>query len=120
MMRRTITTLAMAMLMAGMLQAVSHLRPSGYPLITIDPYMSGWSLTDRLYDSNVKHWTEKDRPLLGIITVDGVDYQFMGLDNPATQVVAPNGVAMPWPCRYVTEPPVGQWLRPSDSNRHRQ
>ena len=112
MMRRTITTLAMAMLMAGMMQAVSHLRPSGYPLITIDPYMSGWSLTDRLYDSNVKHWTEKDRPLLGIITVDGVDYQFMGLDNPATQVVAPNGVAMPWPCRYVTEQPVGQWQQP--------
>ena len=102
----------MAMLMAGMMQAVSHLRPSGYPLITIDPYMSGWARGGGGGGSNVKHWTEKDRPLLGIITVDGVDYQFMGLDNPATQVVAPNGVAMPWPCRYVTEQPVGQWQQP--------
>ena len=102
-MKKTIALLAAVAVVALTAQAVSHLRPSGYPLITIDPYMSGWSLTDRLYDSNVKHWTEKDRPLLGIITVDGVDYQFMGLDNPATQIVAPSGVAMPWPCRYVTE-----------------
>lgn len=111
----------MLVLVALISHAMSHLRPSGYPLITVDPYMSGWSLTDRLYDSNVKHWTEKDRPLLGIITVDGIDYQFMGLDNPATQVVAPNGVAVPWPCRYVTEQPVGQWQQPDyDDNAWKQ
>ena len=112
MMKKTITLLAAVVAVALTTHAVSHLRPSGYPLITVDPYMSGWSLTDRLYDSNVKHWTEKDRPLLGIITVDGVDYQFMGLDNPATQVVAPSGVAMPWPCRYTTDEPKAGWTTP--------
>ena len=116
-MKQTLTTLAAVAALALTAQAVSHLRPSGYPLITVDPYMSGWSLTDRLYDSNVKHWTEKDRPLLGIVTVDGVDYQFMGLDNPATQVVAPSGVAMPWPCRYVTEQPQGDWFAPAYDDR---
>jgi len=111
--KNVFTLLAAVAVVALSAQAVSHLRPSGYPLITVDPYMSGWSLTDRLYDSNVKHWTEKDRPLLGIITVDGVDYQFMGLDNPTTQIVAPSGVAQTWPCRYVTEQPSGEWYQPA-------
>lgn len=111
--KNVFTLLAAVAVVALSAQAVSHLRPSGYPLITVDPYMSGWSLTDRLYDSNVKHWTEKDRPLLGIITVDGVDYQFMGLDNPTTQIVAPSGVAQTWPCHYVTEQPSGEWYQPA-------
>ena len=40
-----------------------NLRASAYPLITIDPYTSGWSFGDNLYDGPVKHWTGKDFPM---------------------------------------------------------
>ena len=41
----------------------NELRAPAYPLINIDTYTSGWSMTDNLYDSSVKHWTGKDFPL---------------------------------------------------------
>lgn len=59
----------------------NELRPSSYPLITIDPYTNAWSAADRLYDSAPEHWTGKPFPLLGVVTVDGADYRFMGVDS---------------------------------------
>ena len=35
----------------------SELRAPAYPLVTIDPYTSAWSMTDNLYDGPVRHWT---------------------------------------------------------------
>jgi L-glutaminase (EC 3.5.1.2) len=37
----------------------NELRAPAYPLVTIDPYTSAWSMTDNLYDGAVKHWTGK-------------------------------------------------------------
>lgn len=37
----------------------NELRPPAYPLVTIDPYTSGWAFSDCLYDAPVKHWTGK-------------------------------------------------------------
>ncbi len=62
---------------------INTLRPSAYPLISIDPFTSAWSRTDNLADSSVTHWTGKDFPLLGIIEVDGKPYRFMGATNDA-------------------------------------
>ena len=56
----------------------NELRASAYPLVTIDPYTSGWSFTDHLYDASTKHWTGKDLPLIGVAKVDGQSYRFMG------------------------------------------
>ena len=70
----------------------NELRPSSYPLVTIDPYTNAWSPADHLYDSATEHWTGKPFPLLGVVTVDGVDYRFMGVDSlynqAATQLSA--------------------------------
>ena len=55
------------------------LRAPAYPLVTIDPNTSAWSPSDELYGSTVMHWTEKPFPLVGVATVDGTPYRFMGL-----------------------------------------
>ena len=59
----------------------SALRAPAYPLVTIDPYTSAWSMTDNLYDGPVKHWTGKDFPLIGVLKVDGIPYRFMGTEE---------------------------------------
>lgn len=59
----------------------NSLRASAYPLITIDPYTNGWSMADHLYDAPVKHWTEKDFPLIGAVKVDGEIFRFMGVED---------------------------------------
>ncbi len=58
------------------------LRAPSYPLITIDPYTSIWSFTDRLNEDATRHWTGKEQGLLGVIEVDGVSYRFMGKEAP--------------------------------------
>ena len=58
--------------------AKNELRAPAYPLVTIDPYTSAWSMSNQLYDAPVKHWTGKNFPLLGVAKVDGKAYRYMG------------------------------------------
>ena len=57
---------------------VSNLRVPAYPLVTIDPYISAWSHTDKLYEDEVRHWTGTEHSLTGVLRVDGKCYRFMG------------------------------------------
>lgn len=57
------------------------LRPPAIPLITVDPYFSVWSFTDKLNDSTTKHWTGSDNTITGIVTVDGEEFRFMGKND---------------------------------------
>ncbi len=54
------------------------LRPPSIPLITIDPYFSVWSPSEKLYDSDVEHWTASPNTIIGKVIIDSEDYRFMG------------------------------------------
>jgi len=87
----------------------NELRAPAYPLVTIDPYTSAWSMTDNLYDGAVKHWTGKDFPLIGAIKVDGVAYRFMGTEDVELDPLVPTSEQGEWYGSYTTTQPVANW-----------
>ena len=91
----------------------SELRAPAYPLVTIDPYTSAWSMTDNLYDGSVKHWTGKDFPLIGVVKVDGTAYRFMGTEDLELLPVVPTSEQGEWLGRWTTAKPAGDWKSPS-------
>lgn len=91
----------------------NELRAPAYPLITIDPYTSAWSMTDNLYDGSVKHWTGKDFPLIGAVSVDGVSYRFMGTEDVELLPLVPTSQQGKWTGRYLDDrKPEGNWKAP--------
>lgn len=58
----------------------STFRPPAVPLVTHTPYFSSWSMSDRLTDSWPRHWTGGNTALMGLISVDGKVYRWMGPD----------------------------------------
>ena len=89
---------------------ISELRAPAFPLVTIDPYTSAWSATDNLYDSQVRHWTGKDFPFLGVLKVDGETYRFMGLETPEMEVLIPTSEMGDWEGKYTTVQPAKNWI----------
>lgn len=91
---------------------VNTLRPSAYPLITIDPYTSGWAFTDNLYDGVVRHWTGDKFPLLGVVKIDGETYRFLGQEEPACDVIVPDAGQKGWAGTYTHTQPAENWMQP--------
>jgi len=54
------------------------MRLPAYPLITIDPFMSIWSMSDKLTDIGTQLWCGLDKTLKGTVSVDGKVFRFMG------------------------------------------
>ncbi|MBE6716772.1 MAG: DUF4965 domain-containing protein [Ruminococcaceae bacterium] len=54
------------------------MRPPAIPLITVDPYFSVWSCSDKLYDSDTVHWTGSPNTIKGTVIVGGEEFSFMG------------------------------------------
>jgi hypothetical protein len=92
---------------------VNNLRAPAYPLITIDPYTSIWSFTDKLYDDNVRHWTGTSRTLIGALRVDGKPYRFMGSEEIILDPVLFTADLEPWNGRYTEEKPADGWEKSS-------
>lgn len=86
------------------------LRAPAYPLVTIDPNTSAWSMSDELYGSCVKHWTEKDFPLIGAVKVDGTIYRFMGIEDVGMITLTPMATEEAWTGRYTFNKPAGDWM----------
>ena len=53
-------------------------RAPAYPLITIDPYTSIWSMSDKLNGGQTKHWCAKPNIITGMAEIDGEELYFMG------------------------------------------
>jgi len=99
----------------------NNLRPPAYPLVTIDPYTSAWSMTDKLYNEQVKHWTGKEFPLIGAIRVDGQTYRFMGTEESSVKTIAAMSTDRAWAGKYQFGNPGGGWEHPEfDDSRWRE
>ena len=68
------------------------LRPPAVPLITVDPYFSIWSFSDKLSSDVTRHWTGQRSAMLGFIRIDGEVFCFMGKTLPSNE-------------KYFCEPP---------------
>ena len=86
----------------------SDLRAPAYPLVTVDPYFSGWSYTNNLYDDQVRHWTGKEFPLLGVLRVDGETFRFLGKENLPLKPLLPTVREEKWTGKYTFEQPNGE------------
>jgi hypothetical protein len=87
----------------------NDLRAPAYPLVTIDPYTSAWAFADNLYDSDIKHWTGKDFPMIGALRVDGKTYRFMGVENAPVKAIAPISYESAWTGNYTFDKPADGW-----------
>ena len=56
----------------------TQLRLPSVPLLVNDPYFSFWSPFDRLTDGTVRHWSDAEKPIDGMLRVDGKSYRWMG------------------------------------------
>lgn len=88
---------------------MTELRAPAYPLITIDPYTSAWSMTDNLYEKPVQHWTGKTHSLIGAVRVDGQVYRFLGSEDIPLEPLLPMAKDSAWVGDYTLKTPVAGW-----------
>jgi len=67
-------------------------RPPAVPLVTSDPYLSIWSMADRLTDDITRHWTRRAHPLVSLVRIDGKAYRLMGKSPAEVPAMAQAGV----------------------------
>lgn len=88
----------------------TDLRLPSVPLVVNDPYFSIWSPFDRLNDGDTRHWTHEEKPLEGLLRVDGTTYRFMGSSQRRVfESVVPMADEGGWIGKYTREKPAKGW-----------
>jgi len=93
---------------ASQTNAQERKAPS-YPLITHNPNFSIWSNTDKLNASTTTHWTGADHSLLGLISVDGNIYRFLGKEEVSYKTILETSDEKPYTVAYTETTPQGDW-----------
>lgn len=109
---RFLTLLTSILFTMGETHAQERKAPS-YPLITHNPNFSIWSSTDQLHASSTTHWTGADHSLLGLISVDGNIYRFLGKEEVNYQTVLSTSDEKSYTVNYTETEPKGDWLADS-------
>lgn len=88
----------------------TSLRLPAVPVVVNDPYFSIWSPFDKLNEGPTRHWTGTDKPLDGLLRVDGKTYRFMGADNRSLlETVLPMADEGAWTADYCMGKPDAHW-----------
>ena len=69
-------------------------RAPAVPLITHDPMFSVWSFATRLTDDSTRHWTGARQYMIGVVSVDGELFDFMGKLQPLSERYLPDYPAL--------------------------
>ncbi len=88
----------------------TDLRLPSVPLVVNDPYFSIWSPYDKLTDGTTRHWTNDEKPILGLLRVDGTTYRFMGKQQEyILSAIAPMADEERWEGRVTHQKPADGW-----------
>lgn len=91
----------------------TKLRLPSVPLVVSDPYFSIWSPYDKLNDGDTRHWTNDEKPLEGLLRVDGKTYRFMGSKERALlESIVPMADEAEWKAMYTRTNPGAGWENP--------
>lgn len=90
----------------------TSLRLPSVPLVVSDPYFSIWSPYNSLNEGTTRHWTNDEKPLEGILRVDGKSYRFLGAKRIIPETVVPMADEEPWTGAISRTKPADGWQRP--------